>query len=102
MFEPASMTQLMHGLRYRPKEEEGEVGRKAVKPLLQSGKGYQGPVPHWVCEPEDEIEPRHKEVSIHNAQYSLVSFSLLKDLKKGISIILTAEGFICPGGYYDG
>lgn len=76
VFESFSMAQLMYRLLCRPQEEEAGIGCETEEILPQPGKGYQGPSPLWVCHPEDEIEPWHKEVLIHNSQYAPVIFPL--------------------------
>jgi hypothetical protein len=80
-------------------EEEVVVGREMIKILLQSREGYQCPVPLRICEPKDEIEPRHEEVAIDNAEYAFVLFTFVKDLKKGVGIIQVAHWFVCPLGW---
>jgi hypothetical protein len=76
VFESFNMTQLMYRLLCRPQEEEVGIGRETEEILPQSGKGYQGPSSLRVCQPEDEIEPWHKEILIHNSQYAFVSLPL--------------------------
>jgi hypothetical protein len=76
VFESFNMTQLMYRLLCCTQEEEVGIGRETEEILPQSGKGYQGPSSLWVCQPEDEIEPWHKEILIHNSQYPPVNLPL--------------------------